>query len=170
MAKAPDPRQYDLLTWDPPSVVDRYEPTRVKAASWRDRIAKAVSETLSSGTLTRDEIAERMTDWLGEDVSRAMLDAYASQAKTEHTIPFVRVVALIEVTGDTRLLQMAAEACGRAVIEERYLGAIEAEMVASKLEDLEARRRLASGGGKGRADEASPPYHQRNCKGAGRYR
>lgn len=143
MAKAPDPRQYDLLAWDPPSVVDRYEPKRVQAASWRDRIAKAVSETLSSGMMTRDEIAERMTDWLGEEVSRAMLDNYASQAKSEHTIPFLRVMALVEVTGDTRLLQMAAEACGRAVIEERYLGAIEAEMVASKLEDLEARRRLA---------------------------
>lgn len=141
--RAPDDRQGDLLAWEPPEVVERFEPTRVRAATWRDRIALAVAATLESSTLSRDDIAAQMSAWLGEEVSRGMLDNYASQAKSDHTISLVRVLALIEVTGDTRLLQLAAEPFGKAVIEERYLGAIEAEMVTERMEDLEQRLKIA---------------------------
>ncbi|MQT13679.1 DNA transposition protein [Segnochrobactrum spirostomi] len=143
--RAHDDRQGDLLAWEPPEVVERFEPTRVRAATWRDRIARTVAATLEDCALSRDEIASRMSTWLGEgeEVSRAMLDNYASQAKSEHTISFLRALALIEVTGDTRLLQLAAEPFGKAVIEERYLGAIEAEMVAERMEDLEQRLKIA---------------------------
>ncbi|HSI41800.1 MAG TPA: hypothetical protein VLA00_14750 [Xanthobacteraceae bacterium] len=139
--RARDTHTLDLFAdWTPPAVVERFEERAVRAASWRDRVAKAVARTLADQS--RDEVAEAMSDWLGEPVSRAMLDNYASQAKDEHTISFVRVIALSVVTGDARLLQLAAEALDRAVIETRYLGAIQEAMAGEQIERLERMRRI----------------------------
>ncbi|PWR26004.1 DNA transposition protein [Zavarzinia aquatilis] len=138
-----DPRQGDLLGWEPPALVERYDERRVRAGSLRGQIARAVAETLTDSELDRDEIARRMSDYLGEDVSRSMLDAYASQAKEDHTISYVRLVALVEVTGDPRPLQLAAELTGRAVIEGRYVHAIRAEMIREKREELDREEKSA---------------------------
>jgi len=113
-----------LLDWQPPEperLVERYPEPQVRAGTLRGRIAKAVSETLRHAEQSREDIAAAMSDWLGEDVTKNMLDAYASQSREDHTIPYLRLLALTHVTGDTRLLQLGAELFGRAVIEERWL-------------------------------------------------
>lgn len=121
----PCPDTMDLLTWEPQEFVERFEESAVRAASLRTRIAKAVSETLRSSDLSRQETARRMSDWLGEEVSKHILDAYASEARDAHTIPYIRLLALVQVTGDVRLLQVGAEIFGRSVIDDRYLDWIE---------------------------------------------
>jgi hypothetical protein len=128
--------------------VERYEEERVRAASLRSRIAKAVAETLKAADgFSREEIAAAMSDWLGEDISKHMLDAYASEAREEHTIPFLRVLALLHVTGDMRLLQLAAEMFGHSVIDDRYLTWVEVGQLADQKESIdrafEAARRNA---------------------------
>jgi hypothetical protein len=145
MARRGDDLTMDLLEWRPPEVARRYDERAVSAASWRDRIARAVAETLRSAKESRDVIAARMTEWLGHDepVSGKMLDAYASQAKEAHTIPYLRVIALGVATGDARLLQLAAEPIGHAVIEARFLGAIHEAMATERLEEIERARKLA---------------------------
>lgn len=115
------PDQLDLLSWDPPEVVERYEDADVRASSIRARTARAVSQTLKDCNRRRGEIADEMSRWLGEPVSKQMLDAYASEAREDHVIPFPRLIALVHVTGDARPLQMAAEMVGRSVIDDRWL-------------------------------------------------
>ncbi|MBS7539740.1 DNA transposition protein [Ancylobacter lacus] len=151
MSPRRDTHTLDLFAWEPPTVVERFAEPSVRAASWRDRVARAVRETLDATKMPRDAVAEEMSAWLGEDVPRAMLDAYASLAKSEHTISFLRVIALGVVTGDPRLLQLAAETLGRAVIESRYVGAIEEAMAVEAIEQMErvrrqGRRRWKGGG------------------------
>ena len=145
----------DLLSWTPPDLVERFDDRTVRAASLRDRIAHGVAQTLRDAAARgqeRDAIAAAMTTWLGEEVSLHMLNAYASEAKSEHTINFLRVLALVHVTGDVRLLQMAAEMFGRAVVEERHLPWIEVGLLSEKREELdrvyEATRRAARRGGR----------------------
>ena len=124
-----DTRTPDLLSWEPPvaeeDLVVRYDEPKVRAASLRDRIARAVAETLRDYQDSRESIAQAMSEWLGEDVSKPMLDAYASQAREGHTISYLRLLALIHVTGDTRLLQLGAELFQCAVIDDRYLPWVE---------------------------------------------
>lgn len=152
MTRRRDALTLDLFTdWKPPQVVERYDDRVVRAASWRDRVAKAVAQTLEATDMPRDEIAAAMSDWLGEDVSRAMLDNYASQAKEDHTISFLRVIALCVVTGDPRLLQLAAEPIERVVIESRYVGAIQEAMAAEQIEQLERIKKLGRRQWRGRA-------------------
>lgn len=133
--------------WQPIDPVHRFDEKRVRAASLRQQIALGVAETLREAPDDRDAIAERMAEWLGEDVSKNLLDAYASQAREEHVISLLRLIALIHATGDLRILQMIAEMFGHSVIEDRYLPLIEYAQLADKKEELDrafevARRKI----------------------------
>lgn len=144
-----DDRTLELLDWEPPTPVRRYDERRVRAASLRGRISLAVAETLKDCELPRDEIAQRMSEWLGEDVSKHVLDAWASQARDDHTPSFLRVLALVHATGDARLLQLGAEMFGLSVIEDRYLSAVEDAMWADIEERARKRRKAARSRWKG---------------------
>jgi len=63
----------DLLAWEPPAV--RFEEPLVRAHTLNAKFARAISLALKECPLSREEVAERMSDWLGEVVSRNMLDA-----------------------------------------------------------------------------------------------
>lgn len=145
-----DNQTLDLLNWEPPEIVKRYDDTRVRTATLRSRIARAVSETLKSSEGSRDEIAVAMTNWLGEDVSRNMLDAYASEAREEQTIPFLRLLALIHATGDVRLLQLGAEMFEHSIVDDKYLPWVEVGQLADQKENIDkafefARRHARKG-------------------------
>jgi hypothetical protein len=129
-----DDRTLDLLDWEPPMIVRRYDEERVRTASLRSRIARAVSETLKEAAGSREEIAEAMSAWLGEEVSVNMLNAYASEAREDHSIPYLRLLALMHATGDVRLLQMGAEMFNHVVADNRYLDWIKVGMDADRRE------------------------------------
>lgn len=143
--------QPDLLSWQPPEPVVAYAPEQVRAASVAASIARAVAATLRDAPVSREDIAQRMSAYLGDRVSKAMLDAYASEARQEHQIPVTRLVALMHATGDRRLLQLLAEPLGWAVIERRHLPLIELAAVQERQEELRRRadtlRRTARTGG-----------------------
>ena len=128
----------DLLSWEPPRLVRRFEEQEVRAASLRSRIAHAVSATMKESEQSREAIAEAMSAWLGEEVSAHMLNAYASEAREDHTIPYMRLLALVQVTGDTRLLQLGAELFGTSVVEDRWLPWVEVGQLADKKQDVES--------------------------------
>lgn len=146
-----NPDQLDLLGWEPSEPVKAFEPHTVRAATLGATISKGVSQALKDSELSREEVAARMSDFLDEAVGVPMLNAYASEAKSEHIINVVRFIALIEVTRDRRLLELIARRFGWSVIEQRYLPAIElAERLERRAEMDKAidatRRQLKSGG------------------------
>ncbi|WP_413207797.1 DNA transposition protein [Rhodospirillum sp. A1_3_36] len=119
-----DPDTLDLFDdFVPVDPVVRFDPVDVRSATLRDSISRAVAATLDSAGaagLGREEIAARLTDWTGEPVSRAMVNAYASQGRRDHTISFARGIGLSAVTGDPRLFQLGAEAFGHIVVPKRF--------------------------------------------------
>ncbi len=127
----------DLLSWEPPEVVKRYDERRIKTATMRARIAHAVSETLTDSDKSREIIAEEMGAFLGGEVSKNMLDAYASEAREDHTISFVRLLALIHVTNDVRPLQVGAEMFGHLVVDDKFMKFIELGMMVERGEKLQ---------------------------------
>jgi hypothetical protein len=143
MAKPPRPTGTPLLDWVPPEVAPKFEEITVRSVTMRGRISKAVATCLRECGLERDEVAQRMGDYLGEAVSVDMLNNYASEAKEDQNIPVIRLIALAKVTDDPRLFTVLTEGTGYCVIPERYRGAIEEVMIADKIEELEDRRKLA---------------------------
>lgn len=123
--------------------VARFDADRVRGATINSRIAKALSAVLKDAGRSRDVIAQEMSAYLGEPVSRASLEAFASEAKEGHTISAPRLVALFVVTGDLRLLNAVLADTGAIVVEERYEALIRRERFA-ELEERASRERQAA--------------------------
>lgn len=155
MNRRANPDQLDLLNWQPPEPVVAYEPARVRSATLAGAIAQAVSATLKDDGRTRAEIAAAMSEYLGEDVTENMLNAYASEARESHVINLPRFIALLAVTGDQRALQMIAGKLDWAVIDRKYLPAIRlaqrverrAEITRELDREIELDRRQLKAGG-----------------------
>jgi hypothetical protein len=148
-SRRPPPIQPSLLDWQPSA---SYAPDTVRAATLGGRISRAVAQTLRDCPRERGEIAARMGAFLGEPVSPAMLNAYASQAREDHNISAVRLAALAHATDDPRLLDMLAEALGLAVIPRGMLPLLELAGVHEEMDALRRRRdalrSLAARGGR----------------------
>lgn len=138
-----DPRTPDLFDWAPPAMLRAFPKERVRAASLRASVAKAIGLALKECGRSRETIAEEIGAYLGENCSKAMLDAYASESREDHVINVVRFLALVHATRDFRLLQLLAEPFGLAVIDERYLSAVEDAMYAEQIETLSQRQKIA---------------------------
>ena len=142
-----DTQTMDLLSWEPTPIVEAFEPRLVRASSLRSKIARAVSEAMKDWIGDREILAEKMSEWLGEDVTHNMLNAYASEAREDHSIPYLRLLALVHVTGDVRLLQIGAELMGHSVIDDKYLSWVDVGRLADHKETIDkefaAARRVA---------------------------
>lgn len=143
MKRGQDRRTIDLFSWEPPSVVRSFDAAKVRAASLRAAMSKAVALALKESGKSRDQAAEEISAYLGEDCPKAALDAYSSEAREDHTINVIRFMGLLHVTRDIRLLNLLAEQFGWAVIPTKYLPAIEEAVLADKIEELQQRKNQA---------------------------
>ncbi|WP_456387891.1 hypothetical protein [Profundibacter sp.] len=87
-----DTHTMDLLSWEAKPIVEAFAPARVRTSSLRSKIARAVSECMKDVEESREVLAAGMGAWLGEDVTENMLNAYASEAREDHTIPYLRLL------------------------------------------------------------------------------
>lgn len=130
MAKKPASLDQFAFTFDAP------QPATLPAAlaGMDARIARTVAEALKDDGRDRAVLAIEMSQLLAEEVSKAMLDAYASPARDGHNISFARMCALIAVTNRFDLLDRELRAIGAAVLvgDEIYtaqVGHIRSEIV-----------------------------------------
>lgn len=139
-------RTLDLIDWldqqRPVAEIRQFDPSRIRAATVRARVARAVSETLRDCGMPREDVARRMGEVLGEEVSVNMLNAYASEARAEHSIPYLRLLALVQVTGDFRALQLAAEGADAIVVSRAVVPWINHAVEAQRIERITELARL----------------------------
>jgi len=152
MAAKKTPGTMDLFTdWAPPAVNASFPPTKIKGADISSQVCRALKMALEDCQLSRDEIAEIMSAYLGETVSKTMIDAYVSQAKEAHTINLPRFAAFVHATGDMRLLSLLPDLFGHAVIPEKYISAVNEAITTDQIETLQKKktkfRREWKGGG-----------------------
>lgn len=81
-------------------------------------VSRVISAGIEESGLGREEIARRMSDVLGKEVTLHMVNAYSSEARGEHNISFARAVAFDLATETYTLLKYHARKCGGRV----YLG------------------------------------------------
>lgn len=118
-------------------VVERFDPRAVQAWSMSGRVSKAVSLTMDESGMTRKEIADALTELTKTPVSKAMLDGYASQAREQHSISAVRLVALIAITGDARALNVLLADAGLVAVPQKYEALLRREMAREARERAE---------------------------------
>lgn len=118
------------FTFDPPAPAS----TPAALAGADARVARTVAQALQDDGRDRAVIAAEMSVLLEEDVSKAMLDAYASPARDGHNISFSRMKALIAVTQRFDLLDRELRHIGAALL-------VGEEVALARVGHLEAQRR-----------------------------
>ena len=148
MPRRRDPYTADLLSWQPPEPVERFEPGDVRAATLDAQLCKAMKLALDGRD--RLAVAVEMSRFLGKPVSAHMLNAYVSHGRDDHVINVVRFIALIAATGDRRPLQLLAEQFGCVVVDAKYLDVIEEVELAEKREEIDRRLQIKRAQRRGR--------------------
>lgn len=109
------------------------------------RICATVGTILNTDIRQREVIAAEMSVLLDDDISKPMLDAYASGAREGHKVPMSRFLALLVVTDRQDLLDPLLREIGAAVlvgdeVKTARLGQIERMMA-----ELQDERRALKG-------------------------
>ena len=139
-----DASQADLLAWEAPTPVEKFAPVRVRAATLTGKIKRAISEALREEAekgFDRENTAAAMSHFLGETVSKNALDSWCSDAREDHMPSLVRFIALLDATGDKRVLQVICQELGWAVIEKRWLPMIELASLREHEDKVRDRRK-----------------------------
>lgn len=137
---------------------DAPPPPRQGELAGLDRLISAiVARVLKEDERSRDEIAGAMSALLGEPVSKEMVDAYASEARSNHNIPAHRLLALIAATDRHDALDVAVRRAGGAVfwgaaVDNAHAGHLRAVIRNAKrdLVAVEARMKPIDSGERGR--------------------
>lgn len=138
-----DPGTIDLFKeYQPAPVVERFSEDSVKAWNAQGRLSKAVALTLDESGMSRPQIAKAMSDLLQEEVSKHMLDAYASQAR-ENQISALRLMALVMVTGDARPLNTLLADADMIVVPAKYEALMRRERAKEMRERAEREEQAA---------------------------
>ncbi len=141
MSRRGDVRQMDLLTWEAPRARVGYEDGEVRAATLGGRLCRAMAVALKECGRSRAQVAEAMGVYLGKQFSKHMLDAYVSQGREEHIPNLLVFAALVEATGDARLLSVLPETFGHMVVHSRHEPAIDFALRAEQQREIEAEVR-----------------------------
>ncbi|OBY60429.1 hypothetical protein [Pseudomonas sp. AU12215] len=94
------------------------QPQLVSACDFRVQVSEIISEMLSgakSTGLERIDVAAQMSHLAGEDISKAMLDAWSSPARIDHNLPFYRAALLEQVCGSHQLSDLIVTVRGGRV-------------------------------------------------------
>ena len=110
-------------------------------AGFGPMIAAGVARACREDNRGRAAIAAAMAAVLGEPVSKAMLDAYASEAREQHSIPAHRWWALIAVTGRWDIADAMAARCGARLLSGEEIRAAELGHVQAQIAELQDRMR-----------------------------
>jgi hypothetical protein len=137
-----DPRQMALSF----EVAPRVAPTEGLLAGLDRYVAGLVSTVVREDGRSQAEVAAAVSAVLGEEVSPAMLYAYAAPAKDTHNISAARFLALVLATKRSDALDTLVTRIGCRVLEGdeflvAQLGHIEAEItrLTAKKRDIKAR-------------------------------
>ncbi|MDE0880524.1 MAG: hypothetical protein OSB00_17970 [Sphingomonas bacterium] len=121
------------FTFEPPVLA-----SRDSDLAGLDRVvAASVAMALKTELRSRFEVAGAMSALLDDEVTKLMLDAYASEAREGHNISAARLFALIAVTQRFDLLDAIVRRIGAALL-------VGDELLTARLGHLKAQQRALS--------------------------
>lgn len=113
-------RKIDMAMEKQMSIFDMLEEIEVQKRQGPDagslnmgaRIKEELSSALKSVPLKRWEIAGRMSEYTGAEITDSMLNAWTADSKEGHRFPLEYLAAFCWATGDYTVIEMVAKGCG----------------------------------------------------------
>lgn len=131
-----DPSQLGF-TFEPPKPAT----SPADLAGFAQYISSSVGRILKDDPRSRFEIAFSMSELLDDEVSKLMLDAYASEARENHAISANRFLALIAVTNRFDILDAAVRRIGAALLVGDEIRTAELGNIDRQIAALRQRRK-----------------------------
>ena len=92
--------------------------TSINGDQFSSIVARKMAQAAKESGLTRVEIGGRMAAYLGiSKVTKAALDAYIAESKTDHNISLVRFAAFVHATGANWLWDEVVKPAGLTILE-----------------------------------------------------
>lgn len=126
----------DLLSWEPPKIESRFDKSRVRSASLSGKVCRVVSEALREDGRSREAVAKELSHYLGEEIRRDSVDAWASEARSKNNIAAYRLIALVKLLNSPGMLNDLLDDTGLVVVDRKYMPLIERELA------IEAREKM----------------------------
>lgn len=114
-------------------------------AGFEQKISRMVATILNSDPRSRYEIAGKVSELLDEDVSKEMLDAYASPAREGHKVIMSRCLAIVAVCERQDLLDPIMREIGCALLVGEEIHTARIGHIDRAIEQLKEERRRISG-------------------------
>ncbi|XHE13646.1 hypothetical protein PCC82_02595 [Agrobacterium deltaense] len=139
-------KRRDTLTLDifrdytPVEVAARIDPEVSKGGTLDVKIARVLAHAMQKSDMSRAQIADAMSEHLGQRVTENMLDCYASPARRDHKITLERFITLLEVTECYELLAFVCDFAGFVAVPEEYAEIIEIWRDDREIEERTRRR------------------------------
>lgn len=80
-------------------------------------IRAIISDSIKQCPLSRYEVAAKMSDILGAEITKAQLDSWSAESKENHRFPLIYISAFCQITGCRELARYMAKLCGGHFIE-----------------------------------------------------
>lgn len=81
------------------------------------RLRELLTSALKRSSLSRYEVAGKMSELLGVEITKSQLDSWTAESKEFHRFPFAYSAAFCMAAGDRSILRLNAELCGGYYIE-----------------------------------------------------
>jgi len=103
-----------------------------------------VSDALRNCPLSRYQVAARMSETVGQDITKTMLDSWTAESKEQHRFPAVFLPAFCEAVGSTDLLRILGKTVGAFVLPGPEALRAEIQRIEEEIlrKQVEKRRRL----------------------------
>lgn len=105
------------------------------------RFRAAISEAIKNCPLSRAQIAARMSDLTGCDISTAMINSWTAESKEAHRFPAIFLPAFFEATKATWPYRVLAQPVGLYIMESPDALRSEVAAIDDQIKKLQQERR-----------------------------
>lgn len=100
-----------------------------------------LSEGIRESQLSRYELAAKMSELLGWELTKSMLDAYTAESKEGHRVPAEILPAFCFVTGYYEPLRILARTAGGQFLETEHTIYAEIARIRKQIDDLKKKEK-----------------------------
>ncbi len=104
-------------------------------------VKELLSQALRGTPYKRWEIAGRMGEYAGAEITESMLNAWTAESKEGHRFPLEFLPAFCRATGDYTLIEKVVRACGCYLIQSEEVAHLELGRITESKKQLAQRER-----------------------------
>jgi len=105
-------------------------------------IRELITEALKKTTLSRYQVAAIMSEDLGKEITKAMIDSWSAESKENNRFPLAYLNAFMKATGDKTILRLLCGTAGGYYIESEDALRLELGKIVEEKRKLNGKEKL----------------------------